>query len=297
MDAMQCPSGRLNSSDGTELFWRGWLPAAPAAALLFVHGLAEHSGRYEATARHFAGSGLACYALDLRGHGLSGGRRVHVRRFEDYLEDVRCAAAFVRGRTAGLPLFLVGHSMGGLTTLLYVLRRPEDVAGAVVSSPLLAPHPSAEPPALIKAAARVLSKVVPGLLMATKLDATALSRDKGVVDAYLKDPLVTCKASPRWYTATVAAGAQALAFAPTLAVPLLLMQSGGDRLVDPEATRRWAEAAPRDRVDFVEWEGLYHEMFNEPERERVYARVREWLETRLGRSLPAPDAARNAKHG
>ena len=167
--------------------------------------------------------------------------------------------------------------MGGLITIRFVLAKPDAVAGAVVSSPLLAPHPSAAPSAVTRAAATLLSKFAPGLLMPSGLDSNALSRDRAIVEAYVADPLVSSKVSARWFTATMAAAAEARAQAPALRTPMLLMQSGGDRLVDPEATRRWAEAAPPRFLRFIWWEGFYHEMFSEPGRERVFDRVAAWL--------------------
>lgn len=258
MTEVRTPSGKLKSGEGLELFWRGWVPEAPVAVLLFVHGLAEHSGRYERTARHFAGRGLACYGFDLRGHGLSEGHRVHVNRFEDYLADLDLVLDLVRARHPALPLFLVGHSMGGTIVISRSLARQDGVEGAVVSSPLLGTHPKSEPPALVRAAAGMLSRIAPRLLMATNLDAAGLSHDPAVVEAYEQDPLVSHQASPRWYTETMAAIARAHAQAGSFKIPMLLMQSGADPLVDPEATRRWAKAAPAQFVEFVWWEGFYH---------------------------------------
>ncbi len=277
MTRIQTLSGNLQTADAPALAWRGWVPEAPRAALLFVHGLAEHSGRYQRTAGNFAERGFACYGFDLRGHGSSQGRRVHIKSFDDYLTDLHAALFLVRARHRALPCFLVGHSMGGLITIRAVLAKPGDVAGAVVSSPLLAPHPSAVPSRATRMAAGLLSKVAPGLLIPSGLDSSALSRDQAVVDAYVADPLVSSKVSARWFTATMGAAAQARAQAPALRTPMLLMQSGADRLVDPEATRRWAEAAPPQHLQFVWWDGFYHEMFNEPERQRVFDRVEEWL--------------------
>jgi lysophospholipase len=171
--------------------------------------------------------------------------------------------------------------MGGLAALRFVLSRQGGVEGAVVSSPLLAPHPSAEPSQATRLAARLLSKIAPGLLLPSDLNAGALSRDPAVVDAYTADPLVSHKVSARWYVDTMATADEVRAQAPLLRVPVLLMQSGGDRLVDPAATRRWAQAAPPEQVQFVWWEDLYHEMFNEPERHLVYDRTERWLTERM----------------
>jgi len=272
---------RLNTEDGVELFWRSWVPEKPAGVLLIVHGLAEHSGRYERTASHFAERGLACYGFDLRGHGRSEGRRAHVDRFADYLADVQAIRSLVARNHPGLPCFYLGHSMGGLIVVLRVLDNPSELNGAIVSSPLLAPHPSAEPSAVTKLASGLLSKLAPRMLISSGLDTSALSHDASVVEAYVNDPLVSKKVSARWFTTTMEAAARARQGAPGLKVPVLLMQSGDDRLVAPDATRLWAGAAPQKLVEFEWWDGFYHEMFNEPERARVFARVDRWLGERL----------------
>lgn len=273
--------GRLQSADGTELYWRGWLPeGSPRGVLVFVHGLAEHSGRYLNPVAHFVPLGYACYAVDLRGHGHSGGLRVHVDSFDDYLDDVSALLAEVRRRHPHPPA-LVGHSMGGLVALLFALGRGDAVAAAVASSPGLAAHPSARPSLALRIAARVLSVLIPRVLISSDLDPRAISRDPEVVRDYLEDPQVSSKASPRWYTSFLAAQRRAFKGAPSLGIPTLVMQSGDDRLVDPAAAARWAEAAPRDLVTYIEWPGLFHEMFNEPERRRVFEAMEPWLDRHL----------------
>src|SRR5687768_920223 len=114
--------GRLTASDGTSLFWRAWPPPEPRAAIAVVHGLAEHSGRYDHVGRHLAARGFAVYAIDYRGHGRSAGRRVHVDSFDDYVEDIGALVGLVKERHPVLPRFLLGHSQGGLVTLLFLLR-------------------------------------------------------------------------------------------------------------------------------------------------------------------------------
>jgi len=111
---------------------------------------------------------------------------------------------------------------------------------------------------------------------------SVLSRDPKVPEAYIADPLVSTTVSARWFTSVLRAHADTMARASTLALPALVMQSGDDRLTDPAATRSWASRAPSDLVEYVEWEGLYHEMFNEPEKEQVFARVEAWLRKQLG---------------
>jgi lysophospholipase len=166
-------------------------------------------------------------------------------------------------------------------TARYALSYPGDLSGVVLSSPFLAIHPDSQPSAALSICARVLSAITPSLLLAKPLNPGLLSRDPGVGEAYVADPLVSRKISARWFTEVLAAHADTQSRAAELGVPALVMQSGDDRLVDPATTRAWAAAAPADLVEFVEWDGLYHEMFNEPEKEQVFDRVEKWLRRRL----------------
>jgi alpha-beta hydrolase superfamily lysophospholipase len=276
--------GRFVSKDGTSLFWRSWVPEAPPrAAIAIVHGLAEHAGRYDHVGRHLARRGCAVYAIDYRGHGQSAGRRVHVDAFDEYVDDVGSLVALVKEKHPALPCFLLGHSQGGLIALLFVLRRPETLAGAIVSAPLLGVHPAARPGAVMKALAALLLRVAPRLVMPNPLDARLLSHDPAVGQAYDRDPLVSHAVSAGWFAALKQAQAEARAAASRLRVPTLVMSSGDDRIVDPAAAAAFAAAAPAGLVDYVRWPGLYHEMLNEPEalRAPVIARIEAWLDARL----------------
>jgi lysophospholipase len=173
--------------------------------------------------------------------------------------------------------------MGGLIAIRYALERPAGLAGAIISSPALGTHPDFQPPWLLKLLVGILSRLAPKLLFKSDLGTNAISRDPAVVKAYEDDPLVSQKVSARWYAEMMKAMKIAHREAPSLHVPMLLMQSGADQLVDPAAPGRWAAAAPGGLVEEVTWDGLYHEMFNEPEKDRVRARVLDWL----GRQAPS----------
>jgi alpha-beta hydrolase superfamily lysophospholipase len=287
MADIERPSGRVRTQDGVALHWRGWVPDEPSGLILFVHGMGEHSGRYERPAGYFSGRGLACYGVDLRGHGLSDGPRGHADRFDDYLTDLGAALALVRGLHPAMPCAVAGHSMGGLVAIRHALEHPGVVEGYVVTSPGLGAHPSFEPGAFKKALARLLSRVAPKAAIPSNLDASGLSHDPAVVEAYLADPLVGRKVTARWYAGITAAIADTLGRAPDLKVPMLLMQAGDDRIVDGQAVRRWAALAPPEVLEYVEWEGFYHELYNEPDAPRVFRKAAAWLETRLGFALRA----------
>jgi alpha-beta hydrolase superfamily lysophospholipase len=285
-------AGNCATADGLDLYWRSWTPAQPVGVIVIIHGLAEHGGRYQETAEAFVSSGWAVYAGDLRGHGQSpdvpGAGRVHVNRFTDYFRDVEAFVKLARENHDGLPLFLLGHSMGGLITISYVLQSPTDLAGAIISSPALGTHPDFKPPALLRLLVRVLDRLAPRLRFPSDLDTNAISRDPDVVRAYIDDPLISEKVSARWYAEILRAIDQAHANARRLQIPLLLMQSGADRLVDPAAPARWVQAASAGGVELVNWAGFYHEMFNEPEKKQVQRRALDWLQQRLAQQAATP---------
>ncbi|MEJ2534413.1 MAG: lysophospholipase [Gammaproteobacteria bacterium] len=292
---MGAATGPVRTEDGLALFHRAWTAERPRGAIALVHGLAEHSGRYEATGRFLADAGWSVFAVDLRGHGRSpdGARpgRVHVDRFVDYRKDVAALEGLVREHAGALPRFLMGHSMGGLITIDYLLARPAAFAGGIVSSPALAPHPDALPPRPIVWLARLLSLLAPRKLFPSDLDPAYLSHDEAVVRAYVEDPLVSRRVSARWYVEMMKAMRTVHEAAPSLSVPLLLMQSGADRMVAPEAASAWAAAAPDGLVELEVWDGLFHEMLNEPEKDRVRRRMTDWLALRAPQTGAGPAGA------
>ncbi len=273
--------GRVLTADQLDLAWRCWAPETPRGVVIIVHGLAEHGGRYRETAGILSGNGWAVFAVDLRAHGFSadppGAGRVHVDRFRDYFRDVDAMAELARTRYPGIPVLILGHSMGGLIAISYALEKPETLAGVIISSPALGTHPQFKPPFFLKILVGILSRLAPRLLVDSNLDTQAICRDPEVVKAYIDDPLVSQKVSARWYSELTKAMKQAFRNAGSLRIPMLLMQSGADRLVDPSAPTRWARAAPPGLVELVIWEGLYHEMLNEPEKDKVRAKLLDWL--------------------
>ena len=276
--------GRVMTSDQLDLVWQSWTPATPRGVIVIIHGLAEHSGRYQDTAEFLSANGWAVYACDLRAHGLSPNPpkagRVHVDRFEDYFRDVDALTGLASEKHRELPLYLLGHSMGGLISIRYALEKPTGLAGVIVSSPALGTHPEFQPALFLKLLVSILSRLAPRLLFASDLDTRAISRDPDVVKAYIDDPLVSQKVSARWYGEITKSMKKAHEGAASLRVPVLLMQSGADRLVDPDAPGRWAKTTPEGLVELVVWDGLYHEMLNEPEKDRVRSRLLEWLDAR-----------------
>jgi alpha-beta hydrolase superfamily lysophospholipase len=279
---MQHTTGTLRAHDGLALHTRRWWPdQPPRAVVLLVHGIAEHSGRYAYLAAHLLLHRIAVLTYDHRGHGHSEGLRTHVDAFEEYLNDLDLALAWAREEARDLPLFLMGHSMGGLIAARYVVdRRPEDLAGLILSSPALQVPSDLSP--LLQRIAGTVSRLAPRL-RATRLDLAHLSRDPAVARAYREDPLcdkggIRARLGFEILEATRHVRSHPEAFT----LPLLLFHGTADRITDPAGSRWLYEQAPAGDKTLNLYDGFYHETFNEPERERVLDDLAGWIEARAG---------------
>lgn len=268
---------------GAALNWKVWLPDGdPRAAIVLAHGYAEHLGRYEAFATTLNASGLAVYALDHWGHGRSEGRYGFVPRFSVFTDGVELLLNEVKARHPGLPVFLVGHSMGGLIACAHLLTHQSHYAGAILSGPAI--KPSEEPSKLTILISRLLSRIAPRLGVLA-LDAEGVSRDPAVVAAYRADPLVyTGKMSARLAAEMFDAMAAARAGAAMIALPILLMHGEADRLTAPAGSRFLFETVSSSDRQLKLYPGLYHEIFNEPERASVIADLTGWIDVQLRKS-------------
>lgn len=265
--------------DGLRLFRRRWPAIGPARGVLVnVHGLGDHSGLYPTVSDHFTACGFAVHAADLRGNGRSPGRRGHVREWREYREDLACFVALVRREEPGLPLFLLGHSLGGLVVLDYVLQHPEGVRGVIVSATPLGPLGVPAPLLLL---GRIASRVWPGFSLETGMDLSGLARDPAVVDQVLGDPLFHRRGSARLSTEVVAAIERVQAGAPRFPAPLLVLHGTDDRMVPPDGSRAFTARVGHPDHRLIEYEGGYHALFADVGRERVLADVEAWLVARL----------------
>jgi acylglycerol lipase len=267
--------GYLERGDGTRLFYQCWVPEAFSMCMVIVHGLGEHSGRYANPVSFFTAKGFAIYAMDNRGHGRSSGIRGHVNEFKEYRDDLASFVETVRAHSGKEQVLMVGHSLGGLISLSYTLASPGPVQGLVLSSPGL--RPKKDPPAIKAFLGRVLSRLLPSLTLSNEIDPQHICRDPDVVQRYVDDPLVHNRVSTRFYTEFMKESARVMAEAPRLRVPLLLMQAGGDLLVDPSASREFYERAGSADKTFRLYDHCYHELFNEPEKERVFQDMEAWI--------------------
>jgi alpha-beta hydrolase superfamily lysophospholipase len=270
-------AGGFTGPGGIGLFEHWWLPAGEArAVVVVVHGLKDHGARYAHVGEWLAWRGYAVHALDLRGHGESAGERFFVGGFDEYVEDL---GAFVeRVRAPGKPLFVLGHSMGGAVTSLYVLDRGPDVpdlCGLVLSAPALEPSQGLSP-VLIRLSALV-SRFFPHARV-TKVDVKALSHLPEVIQAARKDPLSGDRPAPaRTGHEILRAMRRIRERAPEMTVPMLVLHGTEDRLTNPRGSERLVELAGSEDKELKLYEGLYHEILNEPGWERTLGEITSWL--------------------
>lgn len=279
---MEHQEGTLHGAGGLDLYYQAWHPAdTPRATVAVVHGILEHSGRYGNLVDHLVPHGYALYSFDLRGHGKSGGLRGHMTRWTEIQEDVGRFLRFVRGKEPDRPLFLLGHSLGGLIVLNYVLHHPQTdrLAGVIASSPALAVGYSQG----MQMMSKVLSTITPRLTIPDPpLTANSISRDPAVVEAYVNDPLRLRGATARFGAETLAAlrwTAEHAADFPDL--PLLIIHGEADKLVPPVGGRRFFEAVRAPDKTYISYPGGYHESFNDTHRARALADVEGWLKRHL----------------
>lgn len=273
---MQHRELRLTGVGGLALHAEAWLPDAPPARIVVIaHGLAEHIGRYQALAEWFVARGYGVYALDHRGHGRSAGRRANIDRFAYLVSDLDTLVQSAARAHPGAPITLLGHSMGGAIAFAYAAQHPERLRALVLSAPALG-APSAPP--LQVWVARRLSRLLPNLGVLT-LPAAAISRDPAVVQAYETDPLVYRGSIP---ARTAAELLTAMEWFPSVArsvrLPVLVLHGTADTLVPLDATGPVVEGIGSGDKTLRRYEGLYHEVFNEPERAQVLADLGAWLD-------------------
>jgi alpha-beta hydrolase superfamily lysophospholipase len=273
----------LTAADGTPLHLREWPHTAPLGTVFLVHGLGEHIGRYERVAAHLNAWGWRVVGHDQRGHGRSGGARGAVPTESALLQDLAQVIDTKRSADGGRRV-LLGHSLGGLIAARFVAEGLNaspagwfrSMDALVLSSPAL----DAGMGAVQKALLALLGPLAPDLALGNGLKPAWISRDPAVVAAYVADPLVHDRVTPRLVRFIVDAGEFVRACAPRWQVPTLLMWAGSDRCVAPRGSAAFATAAPSARLAAHEFEPLFHEIFNEAEQAEVFERLRDWLASR-----------------
>jgi acylglycerol lipase len=269
----------INAADGITLYEQTWLSDHDKKGLVcLVHGLGEHSGRYAHVGKMLADSGYVTTAFDLRGHGKSGGRRGHSPSFEAFLDDIAIIVDQNKTRFPGIPLFLFGHSLGSLLVLNFTVRRKPKLDGLIITGPALRNELETQQGKV--ALINILYRIFPTLTMATGLDVNQLSQDKGVVEAYIKDPLVHDRASLSMAKYSLQSIDWIFDHAAEIRDPILIMQGSMDKICFPSGTLDFVDKLPGD-VTVKFWDGFYHEIHNEPGAEEVIQFMIGWLNNQI----------------
>ncbi|GAB4420980.1 MAG: alpha/beta hydrolase [Bacteroidia bacterium] len=259
-----------------------WEPEhAPLAVLLIVHGHGEHAARYAHVAQYLNQHGIAVMAYDQYGHGRSQGKKGHFPTYDYILDGIELFRYEAARVFPEIPLFLMGHSMGGNLVATYALQLEPALQGVILSAPWL--RLAFKPSGLDLFLAKAMVNIYPSYTQSSKLDVTAISRDPAEVDKYRQDPLIHDKVSPSLFLGVVEHGEWALEHAPDFSLPLLVMHGTGDRITDWAASEQFAARAGSDDVTFRQWEGYFHEMHNEApvHRAPILDTYRRWILDRL----------------
>jgi len=265
---------------GVRIVYDTWTPdTAPRGVVVLAHGYAEHARRYDHVAARFGEAGLVVYALDHRGHGRSGGKRVYLRDISEFTADFHRLVTIAGGEYPDLPKIVLGHSMGGGVVFAYGAEHPDDYAAMVLSGPAVYAQSGVKP--WLVTVAKILGRFAPGVPV-EQLDADAVSRDPDVVAAYKADPLVYQGKLPAGIArALFTVGESMPKRASALSAPLLVVHGEKDRLIPVEGSHRLVECVTSDDVHLKVYPELFHEVFNEPEQALVLDDVTSWIEVRL----------------
>lgn len=268
---------KLPSADS--LFTRIWHTVSkPGAAIILIHGLSDHGGRFIYPGKALSDQGFVFIAPDLRGNGRSPGKRGHFDSFDQVMGDIKAVVEFTKSRFPGIPVFLYGQSMGGGLAINFALKHPELINGAISSSPWLRlAHP---PTGIINVLASLIKPIIPSLLMHNGLKSSDLCHDKAVQEAYDNDPLIHWKVSLSTFFIINNSGEWAIKNAARLGVPLLLMHGDADQITSFDASKQFADRCP-DQCTFKAWSGQFHELHNEPIREKVMEFIIQWIDSHM----------------
>ncbi len=271
---------KIKGFGGLSIYTQRHIVDDAKANLVIVHGYCEHSDRYQHLVEYFNGKGMNVFLLDLRGHGKSEGQRAHVMQFEEYHDDLDRFVAQVMEWSPDLPSFLLGHSLGGLIVFSYLALRPNSpFKGGILSSPYFGLAIDVAP--VKKIAAKLLTKFLPHLSLKSEIDPYLLTHDKKVVEDYINDPNVPKVANTRWFTESAKMQETCMRKAPEVQLPFLLMHGGEDQIAGPDITRKiYALLGSKDKQLQI-LDGLYHEIFNEIEKQDVMDKTWDWISPRI----------------
>lgn len=281
-EAITHAQGFLTSWDGKRLFWQSWASTdahARRARVALMHGYGEHSSRYAHVAAALVRAGYDVWAMDARGHGRSEGVDAHVALYDEYVLDFERLVDLIDEEWGTqTPLFVLGHSNGGLIALRYAMRRPEAVRAFVVTSPMCGL--AVKVPLWKEKAGNLMSKLWPTFALPTDLPPGDLTHDPFVVEQYAKDPLVKSVATSRWFTEATQAQQDLARRAGRIQHPLLMLVAGADAIVSAPASQALFEDIGSEDRELGVYDKLFHEILNETQWAEITRRIITWMEER-----------------
>jgi len=268
---------QVNEHTDDGFYYRSWLAEKPKAAILLIHGLGEHCQRYDHLGAALTKQGYSLYSMDLPGHGKSPGPRGHVDDFSVFQDTTLSLFNSVQTQAPEIPKFIIGHSMGGLIVSRFLLEHQALFSGALLSGPAI--QSPQEPPAWQVSLIRLIAKITPKAKM-LGLDASGVSRDPVVVEKYMADPLISKeKLTAKFLVEMTDTMETVKQRASEITLPILLMHGSADSMTAPEGTRLLHDSCASLDKKMTLYDGLYHEIFNEPEQEQVFTDMIAWLNT------------------
>ncbi len=266
------------SGDGLNIFYRSWQPVGrPRAVVVINHGFNSHGGHYLWTADQFAKAGFAVFAIDMRGRGKSEGRRFFVRHVDEHTADLHKMVKIAKEANPGLPLFLLGHSAGGVVACTYALQHQEELAGLICESFAF----QLPVPGFLLSIIKFTALLAPGLPM-FKLRMKDFSRDPAVVAALLADPLIKDEAQPAATGKALVEAAERLRVSfPRITLPVLIMHGTGDKATMYQGSQFFFDTAGSNDKTLKLYDGHYHDLLNDYGKEEVFADIRGWIDGHL----------------
>ncbi|MCT4699898.1 alpha/beta hydrolase [Tenacibaculum haliotis] len=261
----------------TTFFGQFWQPETVKAVVVVIHGMGEHSGRYQHVAKKLTDNNFGVIAFDHFGHGKTTGKRGHNPGFDAVLESISKLITKAKEVFGDKPIFLYGHSMGGNAVINYTLRKENDLTGIIATSPML--KLAFDPPAWKLSLGKMMQKIAPSITLGNELDANDVSRDKTEVAKYINDPLVHDKISPNFSLSFIDSGEWAIENASTLKKPMLLLHGTGDKIIDYKGTEGFANATKKASLKL--YEGGYHELQHDLCKEEMMQDIVNWLNNQL----------------
>ena len=257
----------ITAKDGKELKFYSWLPDQKInAAIGIIHGLGEHSNRYNDFAKYFCDKGFGIYSIDLRGHGLSEGKRGHINNFNTLLDDSEEMFIQIRKRNLNIPMIMFGHSLGGCIALNYLCqKKSKEIELAIISSPWL--KTVIEPPKFLLLIQKLLSKLFPNLTLNNRLNPKDLSKDTSVVENYIKDPLVHGRISIKMFSEVNKSIRKIETESKRIDIPILLIHGKKDKIISYKGTENVAKKIKYSNLKL--WEKVFHEPHNDYEKNQI----------------------------